>query len=68
MKVELKQIIDQLSEACNLDKNHKVSALIDTLDDTIVGWTIVEVFEDGNIKPLEGVNFNSIKELIKAYV
>ena len=67
MKVELKQIIDQLSETCNLDSNHNVAAIIDH-NDNIVGWTIVEVFEDGNIKPLEGVNFNSIKELIKAYV
>ena len=67
MKVELKQIIDQLSETCNLDNNHNVAAIIDH-NDNIVGWTIVEVFEDGNIKPLEGVNFNSIKELIKAYV
>ena len=67
MKVELKQIIDQLSETCNLDSNHNVAAITDH-NDNIVGWTIVEVFEDGNIKPLEGVNFNSIKELIKAYV
>ncbi len=67
MKVELKQIIDQLSEACNLHKNHKVAALVDE-NDIIDGWTIVEVFEDGNIKPLKGVKFNSIKELIEAYV
>ena len=68
MKVELKQIVDQLSEACNLDKNHKVSALIDTLDDTIVGWTIVEIFDDGSIKSINDVKFNSIKELFQAYV
>ena len=67
MKVELKQIIDQLSEACNLCKNHKVAAIVDE-NDIIDGWTIVEVFEDGNIKPLEGIKFNSIKELIEAYV
>ena len=67
MKVELKQIIDQLSEACHLYKNHKVAALVDE-NNIIDGWTIVEVFEDGNIKPLEGIKFNSIKELIEAYV
>ena len=68
MKVELKQIVDQLSEACNLDKNHKVSALIDTLDDTIVGWTIVEIFDDVRINSINDLKFNSIKELFQAYV
>lgn len=68
MKVELKQIIDQLSETCNLDGNHKVSALIDDTNDTIVGWTIVRVYEDGTIKPLDNLRYKSIKELIEAYV
>lgn len=67
MKVELKQIVDQLSEVCHLYKNYKVAALVDE-NDIVDGWTIVEVFEDGNIKPLEGVKFNSIKDLIEAYV
>ena len=47
MKVELKQIIDELTDAINLPKGQKVSAIIDT--DKIVGWTIVEVHEDGSI-------------------
>ena len=67
MKVELKQIVDQLSEVCHLCKNHKVAVLIDE-NNIIKVWAIVEVFEDGNIKPLEGVKFNSIKDLIEAYV
>ena len=50
-----------------MDSNYNVAAIIDH-NDNIGDWTIVEVFEDGNIKPLEGVNFNSIKELIKSYV
>ena len=47
MKVELKRIIDELTDAINLPKGQKVSAIIDT--DKIVGWTIVEVHEDGSI-------------------
>ena len=68
MKVELKQIIDQLTEAIGLDDKYKVSALIDDTNDTIVGWTIVRVYEDGTIKPLDNLRYKSIKELIEAYV
>jgi hypothetical protein len=66
MKVELKEIIDQLTDAINLRDDFKVSALVD--DDKIVGWTIVEVYEDGSIKPVDkDLKFNNIKELVKAY-
>ena len=66
MKVELKEIIDQLTDAINLRDDFKVSALVD--DDKIVGWTIVEVYEDGSIKPVDkDLKFNNIKELLKAY-
>jgi hypothetical protein len=66
MKVELKEIIDQLTDAINLRDDFKVSALVD--DDKIVGWTIVEVHEDGSIKPIDkDLKFNNIKELVKAY-
>ena len=38
MKVELKEIIEQLSEAINLSEGYKVSALIDDeQDNKIVG-------------------------------
>ena len=50
MKVELKPIIDQLSEALRLSENKKVAAIIDeTNNNEIIGWTIVEVNEDGTI-------------------
>ena len=65
MKVELKQIIDELTDAINLPKGQKVSAIIDT--DKIVGWTIVEVHEDGTIKPISDKKFNNLKELISEY-
>ena len=67
MKVELKEIIEQLSEAINLTEGYKVSALIDDEhDNKIVGWTVVKVFDDGTIKPVNK-NFDNLKELIKTY-
>ena len=67
MKVELKEIIEQLSEAINLAEGYKVSALIDNeQDNKIIGWTVVKVFDDGTIKPVNK-NFNNLKELIKIY-
>ena len=67
MKVELKEIIEQLSEAINLSEGYKVSALIDDeQDNKIVGWTVVKVFDDGTIKPVNK-NFDNLKELIKTY-
>ena len=67
MKVELKQIIDELTDAINLPKGQKVSALVDTDIDKIMGWTIVEVHEDGSINPISNKKFDSIKELISEY-
>ena len=66
MKVELKQIIDQLTEAIRLDKGYKVSAIIDD-NENIIGWIIVKVYNDGRIEPLKNIRFNNIKELIEAY-
>lgn len=67
MKVELKEIIDQLSEMIGLSQYYKVSALIDDeQDNKIVGWTIVRVFEDGKIEP-NGQKYNNLKELLNAY-
>ena len=69
MKVELKQIIDQLTEVCGLDDGYKVSALIDDENNNkIVGWTIVKVYDDGHIEPYNNVKFNNINELINAYL
>ena len=74
MKVELKPIIDQLSEALPLSKPLKVAAIIDEENnDEIIGWTIVEVNEDGAIsksslkeKMLFGT-FGTLKELFHYY-
>ena len=68
MKIELKPIVDQLTEAIGLMEGYKVSAMIDDdHDDKLVGWMIVKVLEDGTILPQCGDRFSSIKELIEAY-
>lgn len=68
MKVELKEIINQLTEAVNLDEGFKVSALIDDATSKIVGWTIVEVANDGTISMVDkDMKFNTIKELFDNY-
>lgn len=62
MKVELKEIIDQLTETISIKDGHKVSALID--EGKIVGWIIVKVNEDGSIKPINDIVYKNIRELI----
>ena len=62
MKVELKEIINQLSEAIQLENGTKVYAIID--GNKIVGWTIVTVFEDGTIKPIGDKVYKNLKELL----
>ena len=69
MKIELKDIVDQLTEAIDLKPGYKVSALIDTDNgDKLCGWMIVQESEDGTVRPVDGTKFNNLKELLKAYV
>ena len=69
MKVELKEIVDQFTEAIELKPGYKVSALIDTdNNDKLCGWMIVQESEDGTVIPVDGTKFNNLKELLKAYV
>lgn len=67
MKIELKPIIDQLTEAIKLPNGQKVSALIDDDGESLVGWAVVNVYEDGNIELLNEKRYNTIKDLIEAY-
>ena len=68
MKIELKEIINQLTEAINLQDGFKVSALVDDTTSKIVGWTIVEVADDGTISMVDkDMKFNTIKELFDNY-
>ena len=65
MKVELKQIVDELTDAVGLDKKKfKIAAMVD--GEKIIGWNTVSVYEDGTIVPT-GARFKNIKELIKYY-
>ena len=69
MKVELKEIVDQLTEAIELKPGYKVSALIDIdNNDKLCGWMIVQESEDGTVTPVDGTKFNNLKELLKAYI
>lgn len=68
MKVELKQIIDQLSEALGVRKGFKISAIIDDDNETIIGWTIVKVSEDGTIEMVhKDLKYANLKELIQRW-
>ena len=66
MKVELREIVDQLSEALNFADGYKVSAALD--EGKIVGWVPVKVGEDGTLTPLgHGNVFKNIKALFDYY-
>ena len=68
MKVELKQIVGQLTEAIGLEDGYKVSAMIDdSKEEQLVGWMIVKVLEDGTLLPQLELKFKNIKELIEFY-
>jgi hypothetical protein len=68
MKVELKEIINQLTECFDFDKNVKVSALIDENTHEIVGWTLVKVNEDGSKEMIdECEKFDNLKSLFQFY-
>lgn len=61
MKIELKPIIDQLTEALGIREGYKVAAV--TEDDALIEWTIVKVYEDGGIKELSASTYKTINEL-----
>ena len=65
MKVELKQIIEQLTELVGLEDGYKVAALVDTKTNVVEGWYVVKVFEDGKIIPIETLNFKTVKEMME---
>lgn len=68
MKVELKEIVDQLTDALNFNDNTKVSALVDSDTDRIVGWTRVKVGEDGTIEMVDkDEKFDTIKQMLQFY-
>ena len=67
MKVELKQIIDQVTEALDLPDYLRVCALIDDIDNNIVGWNVAEIDEYGDIRLIFDKGFENLKEMFKFY-
>lgn len=67
MKIELKQIIDQLTEALDLPKGRRVCAYLLDDNETIVAWNICEVFEDGKIDTTYMQSCANIKELLEKF-
>lgn len=67
MKVELNQIIDQLSEALDLSAGHRVCAYVLDDNETVVGWNIVNVDEDGKVEPTYRDSCANIKELLEKF-
>lgn len=66
MKVELKEIVEQLTMICDLPNDHKVSAIIDEDNDNeILGWEIVKVYENDTILPIDAKVYVTIKDLIE---
>ena len=64
MKVELKQIVEQLTELINLEDGYKVAGIVDTNTNIIEGWQIVKVLDDGEILPIETLKFKTVNELM----
>ena len=63
MKVELKPIIDQLTEAIGLPIGMTVAALID--NDELLGWIIARKMPDGQIIPVsKSKTYPTIKDLL----
>lgn len=68
MKIELKPIIDQLTECFGFAEKCKVSALIDDSTNELVGWMVVKVNEDGTIEPIDkDEKFDNLKSLFHFY-
>lgn len=65
MKVKLKQIIDELTDAIGLPEGQKVAAIVDK--GNVVGWIIVDVHENGRMNPISDKKYNNIKELLTNY-
>lgn len=68
MKIELKLITEQLTEALGLTDDRKVAALIDEDNDNkFIGWCIVRYKENGEITPQLGTKVSNIKELFERF-
>ena len=68
MKIELKQIVDQLTEALSLGEGFKIAACFGDDDkENIESWIVVKVLEDGTLLPQSNMRFKNIKEMFDKY-
>lgn len=68
MKLDLKIVCDQLTEAIGIKDNHKVAAVIDEeYDNEFLGWCLVRQEENGQIIPQLGTRVATIKELFENF-
>lgn len=62
----LSQVVDQLTEALDIQEGSKIAALMD--GERIAGWTRVYVYDDGTIEPVPNEpSYGTLYELFKAY-
>jgi hypothetical protein len=62
----LSQVVDQLTEALDIQEGSKIAALID--GEKIAGWTRVYTYDDGTIEPVpDEPSYCTIKDLFAAY-
>ena len=67
MKIELKEIVEQLSDALGLENGLKVAACFkEPGSEELVGWIIVKINKDGNVLP-QGEKVDSLKDLFEKY-
>lgn len=67
MKIELKEITEQLTSALGLKKNLQVAACFkEPGSEELVGWIIVKKEKNGNILP-HGEKVDNLKDLFEKY-
>ena len=69
MKIDLKIVCDQLTEAIGIKDNRKVAALFDDQNDNqFIGWCIVRYNpENGEIVPILDTKCQTIKKLFEKF-
>ena len=64
MKIEIKQVTEQLTGALRLARNLKAAVLVDEAEN-IAGWCVVRQEEDGGIYPVSN-RYDNLKQLLDA--
>lgn len=66
MQIELKELIDQLTEALNLPEGQKLGACVDYKKKPVIqGWCIVRIFPDGRIEPINKTVYPRLKDVLE---